>query len=375
MGALKRRGSEEVPVNGKAGNQRLTDVLPEQLLDSMGSGVLALDLQSRVLFINAVLALRLGVDRQACVGKAVSELFGPAKASISTSWRRQSSLRHHDRRFSREVEWHDGGQVHYMREDSTPLLDKSGQMIGRLYSYHDLNWEKTIDHMKSEFISIASHELRTPMTSIKGGIDLVLGVYAGGLDKEAVELLEVAQSACDRMVRLINDILDLSKIEAGQIQLKLHPFYLADAVEQSMRSLEPLAAKDEITFKLDCTQELPRVTADRDRIEQVITNLLSNAIKFSPAKGEVRVDLSTDGQWVTCGVSDQGCGIKEEDIERIFGKFQQAGSPQRGSGTGLGLSIAQALITEHKGKIWAESGLGKGSRFVFCLQAIADATA
>jgi signal transduction histidine kinase len=171
------------------------------------------------------------------------------------------------------------------------------------------------------------------------------------------------------MVRLINDILDLSKLEAGQIQIKLHPLYLADAVEQSMRSLKTLAAKDEITLTLECPQELPQVTADRNRIEQVITNLLSNAIKFSPAKGEVRVDLSTDGEWVTCGVSDQGCGIKEEDIERIFGKFQQAGSPQRGTGTGLGLSIAQALITEHKGRIWAESSLGKGSRFVFCLQA------
>lgn len=350
------------------------DVLPELLLDSMGSGVLALDLQSRVLFINPVLARRLGVDREACVGKAVSELLDPAKAKIVASWHRQRSLRP-GRKYSREVEWHDGNQVHYMREDSAPLLDRSGQAIGRLYSYHDLNWEKTIDQMKSEFISIASHELRTPMTSIKGGIDLVLGAYAGGLDKEAVELLEVVQSACDRMVRLINDILDLSKLEAGQIQLKLHSLHLTDAVEHCMRSLGPLAAKDEITLKLDCQQELPQVTADRNRIEQVITNLLSNAIKFSPAKGEVRVDLSSDGQWVTCGVSDQGCGVKEEDLDRIFGKFQQAGSPQRGTGTGLGLAIAQALITEHKGKIWAESSLGKGSRFVFCLQAIADATA
>jgi signal transduction histidine kinase len=240
-------------------------------------------------------------------------------------------------------------------------------VVGRLFAYHDLSWEKTIDQMKSEFISIASHELRTPMTSIKGSVDLILGGCAGDVSAESLELLQVAHSACDRMIRLINDILDLSKIEAGQIKLKLAPLNLTDVVEQSLRGLKTLAARDQITITLLASEGLPPIEADSDRIEQVVTNLVSNAIKFSPAMGVVKVELSSDDQWVRCCVSDQGCGIKEEDLDRIFGKFQQASSPQRGVGTGLGLAITHGLVTEHGGKIWAESRLGQGSRFVFCL--------
>jgi signal transduction histidine kinase len=247
------------------------------------------------------------------------------------------------------------------------LREVSGAVTGRLYSYHDLSWEKTIDQMKSEFISIASHELRTPMTSIKGSVDLILGGCTGEINKEALELLEVAHGACDRMIRLINDILDLSKIEARQIKLKLAPIQLGDAVDYSLRSLKSIAEQDGISFKVESSQDLPFVEADRDRIEQVVTNLVFNAIKFSPAKGEITVSLWADDGWVSCSVADQGHGIKEEDLDRIFGKFQQLGSPQRGGGTGLGLAITHALITEHRGKIWVESRVGEGSRFVFRL--------
>ncbi len=139
-----------------------------------------------------------------------------------------------------------------------------------------------------------------------------------------------------------------------------------------MTSLKPLAAKDEITFELKHPESLPFVEIDRDRIEQVVTNLVANAIKYSPAKGTIKVDLIGDSDWVTCSVTDQGCGIDENDLDRIFGKFQQVGSPQRGGGTGLGLAIAQALVAEHRGKIWVESRVGEGARFVFSVPAAAN---
>ncbi len=167
-------------------------------------------------------------------------------------------------------------------------------MIGRLFAFHDLSWEKTIDQMKSEFISVASHELRTPMTSIKGSVDLILAGCAGEISPPALELLEVAQSGCDRMIRLISNILDLSKIEAGQIQLRLDLLDLGTVVERSLRSMRPLADQAGITLKSSCTSEIPQVEADSDRMEQVITNLVSNAIKFSPANAEVEVNLSAD---------------------------------------------------------------------------------
>ena len=340
------------------------------ILDSLTSGILAVDLDSRVLFVSVALCRRLGIDRDAWHGKPAWGLFGTANPRISA--KRSALYRLDPRRAGtrteyREIEWDDGNRIVHLREDSSPLYDNAGQLIGRLFAYHDLSWEKTIDQMKSEFISVASHELRTPMTSIKGSVDLILGGCVGEVSREAQELLEVAHSACDRMIRLINNILDLSKIEAGQIQLRLELIDVAVIVERSLRSMNTLAAQAGIKLKPSFPSGLPSVEADIDRIEQVITNLVSNAIKFSPAQGEVEINLSVDNKWIRCSVSDQGCGIAEKDLSRIFGKFQQAGLPQRGAGTGLGLAITYALVTEHKGKIWVESQVGRGSCFVFCL--------
>jgi signal transduction histidine kinase len=344
--------------------------LPEIILDSLTSGVLAVDLEDRILFLNAPLSQYLMVDRQVWTGKPAADLFNSFGSQLSAKGKlayRRDPLREGGRTRTRELEWKDGGRVMHLREDSGPMRDDSGKVMGRLYAYHDLSWEKTIDQMKSEFISIASHELRTPMTSIKGSVDLILGGCTGEINDEARELLGVAHSACDRMIRLINDILDLSKIEAGQIKLKLAVFQLSDAVDYSLRSLKTIAEQDGISFKVESSHSVLCVEADRDRIEQVVTNLVFNAIKFSPANGEITVSLSADDKWVTCSVSDHGSGIKEEDLDRIFGKFQQLGAPQRGGGTGLGLAITHALVTEHRGKIWVESQPGAGSRFIFRL--------
>jgi PAS domain S-box-containing protein len=340
------------------------------ILDALESGILAVDLEMNVLFVNRALAKRLGTSAEKCQGQSAAGLFDSIAEGIPAARRPLYRLR--ERRLnpgtrSREVKCLDGQRVMHLREDSAPLRDESGQLIGRLFAYHDVSWEKTVDQMKSDFMSIASHELRTPMTSIKGAIDLILGGCAGEVSGGTEELLGVAQTASDRMIRLINDLLDLSKIEAGQIKLKLEPLNLVDVAQRCLRTLKPLAGQDDIRLRLDAPENLPCIPADADRIEQVVTNLVSNAIKFSPAHGEVLVEISAAQEWLSCSVSDQGCGIKEEDLDRIFGKFQQASSPKRGAGTGLGLAITHALVTEHGGKIWAESKVGQGSRFVFRL--------
>lgn len=339
------------------------------VLDSLTSGVLVLDQTSRVIFMNAALANRLKVDRDQCQGRPAADLFSSLTVGIPvqrTPLYRALSLLDSSRVQSREVQCMDGEQIVHLREDSGPLRDPSGRLRGRLFAYHDLSWEKTVDRMKSDFISIASHELRTPMTSIKGGIDLVLNGRTGPVSEDAAGLLGVARTACDRMIRLINDLLDLSKIEAGQIGLKLEPADLSCVAERVLHSLRPLAAGENIRLSLVVPEDLPMISADVDRMEQVITNLISNAIKFSPAHSEITVGISSDHKGICCSVSDQGSGIKEEDLDRIFGKFQQASMPLRGASTGLGLAITRALVMEHGGKIWAES-LGQGSRFVFWL--------
>jgi PAS domain S-box-containing protein len=374
---MKTKSSELGPSARPAAGRVESSVigaLPGIVLNSLTSGVLAVDSDGRAVFVNAALSRDLGIDREKWEGQPATELFRPVTSQVPPKRLPLyclDSLRQSHRTQSREVELRDGGRITHLREDSGPLRDERGNVVGRLYAYHDLSWEKTLDQMKSEFISIASHELRTPMTSIKGAVDLILSGSNGSVSEEAHDLLEVAQSGCERMIRLINDILDLSKIEAGQTQLRLARIDLSEVVDHSLVSLKPLATKDEITFEVQRPERLSWVEADRDRMEQVITNLVANAIKFSPVKGTIRLQLSEEAGWVHCSVADEGCGIKDEDLDRIFGKFQQVGSPQRGGGTGLGLAITQALITEHRGKIWVQSSVGQGSQFIFRLPAVA----
>jgi signal transduction histidine kinase len=174
---------------------------------------------------------------------------------------------------------------------------------------------------------------------------------------------------CERLIRLINDILDLNKIEAGQVRLNLEPTDLAAVAQSSIESLNPLAEQSKTSLKLDKAEPLPQTEIDKDRMTQVLTNLISNAIKFSPPEGEVRVEISAEDGWVQCSVADQGCGIPEDEIGRVFGKFQQLSNSRRKGGSGLGLAISHALISEHGGRIWVESKVNEGSRFTFRLPA------
>jgi len=331
------------------------------ILDSLGSGLIVLDAEERVAFLNRTIADMLHASPEYWTGRPATDLlaamghYALPVAAPRFDWP--------DEFGSREIEWRDAETLRYFREDSSPLAGKSGRVL----AYHDISHEKAVDRMKSEFISVASHELRTPMTSIKGSVDLILSGFAGETSPEMQELLEIAQKSCDRLVRLVNDILDLSKIESGQLKLNLERIDLTDIAVRAICSVKPLADKTEVRLRVDRPTALPIIDADPDRIEQAITNLLSNAVKFSPPQAEVVVELSSDGSWVQCAVRDHGVGIAEKDLHRIFGKFQQLSEGRRRGGTGLGLAITRGLVDEHRGSIWVESRVGEGSRFVFRL--------
>ncbi len=351
----------------------MQEKLPLEILNSLTSGVIAVDGENRLLFVNRAMAKRLGIQPAEWEGRHAAELLGqvaPYLASAQDEMNlRLGWPRNPQAKLSQDIEWRAGEEILHLREDSAPLRDAAGKIVGRLFFYHDISREKSIDRMKSEFIAVASHELRTPLTSIKGSVDLILSGFAGEITSDSQELLEIAQKSCDRLVRLINDILDLAKIEAGQVKLNKVAMDLTDVVERSMRGVKAPADQSEIQLKIERTQNLPLVEVDKDRMEQVVTNLLSNAIKFAPAKSVVTLDLRPDEGWVQCSVIDQGAGIAEVDLPKVFGKFQQVGAKKKG-GTGLGLAITQALVNEHHGKIWVESQESQGARFIFRLPAL-----
>jgi PAS domain S-box-containing protein len=228
----------------------------------------------------------------------------------------------------------------------------------------DLSEWKKLDRMKNEFVSTVSHELRTPLTSIRGALGLLEAGVTGELSDKGIDLVHVARENCERLIRLINDMLDLDKIEAGVLSLDLVDLAPADVVQATLDGIAGMAVVYGIRLEHDIAPT-PMVRGDRDRIVQVLTNLVSNAIKFSPTGSAVRVTVSGTDERVRMSVENPGQGIPAADKEKLFRRFQQldgADNRQRG-GTGLGLAIAKAIVEQHDGRIGFESEPGVRTTF------------
>jgi putative ABC transport system substrate-binding protein len=229
---------------------------------------------------------------------------------------------------------------------------------------------KELDRMKSDFVSHVSHELRTPLTAIKGAVDLILREVAGPLTEKQIHYLSRVRANTQHLAGLINDLLDLSKIESGRMEVKSSRVSLGGLVHDVVEALRPVAAEKVIALEATAREPSILVLADRDKINQVLTNLIGNAIKFTPAQGKVTVSASRNGhESVQVSVSDTGPGVPREEKEKIFAKFYRIAevNGENPKGTGLGLAIAKALVELHGGKIWVESEPSRGSMFSFTL--------
>jgi signal transduction histidine kinase len=247
-------------------------------------------------------------------------------------------------------------------------LNRMTEELGQLYQ----QLEGASRH-KSAFLANMSHELRTPLNAVLGYTELILDQIYGEVPDKIREVLERVQSSGRHLLGLINDVLDLSKIEAGQLTLSLNDYSMADVVQTVVTAVESLAAEKNLTLRMAVPPDLPHGKGDERRITQVLLNLVGNAIKFTEA-GEVAIRaMVSDGQFLVA-VSDTGPGISEQDQQRIFEEFQQGdGSSTRPKGgTGLGLSIAKRIIEMHGGRMWVESSVGKGSTFSFALPILAQ---
>jgi PAS domain S-box-containing protein len=247
------------------------------------------------------------------------------------------------------------------------VRDNQGHPLHLVVQIQDITERRALEQMKSEFISIVSHELRTPLTSIRGSLGLLA---AGVLDDEpetAKKMLKIAASESDRLTRLINDILDLERLESKQALLHKQWCDVASSIRQAMETMQTLASEEAIalvSFPLSA-----QIWVDPDRIVQVLVNLLSNAIKFSPANSTIVLTAEVQGDRILFQVQDRGKGIPSDKLETIFGRFQQidASDARVKGGTGLGLAICRNIVSQHGGRIWVESVLGEGSTFYFTL--------
>jgi PAS domain S-box-containing protein len=262
---------------------------------------------------------------------------------------------------------HNDGNIRYCRMKSVPIFSELGEQITHVGITEDITDSLAIEKMKNEFISIVSHELRTPLAAIHGSLGLIASGVLQNQPETAQQMLRIASTDTERLVRLVNDILDLERLEAKKFNLAKRWCDAAELMVQSVTTLQPLAVQNNI--KLLVLPSSVQMWADPDRIIQTLVNLVSNAIKFSPPKTTVTLSAQEQPDLVLFTVQDQGRGIPHDKLETIFARFQQvdASDSRDKGGTGLGLSICRSIIQQHGGKIWAESLLGKGSTFYFTL--------
>ncbi len=230
---------------------------------------------------------------------------------------------------------------------------------------------KAVDRMKSDFFSMVSHELRTPLTSIMVGTSMLLGGMGEERSEKEKEILDIITKESQRLIALVNSILDLTKMESGMMDYNFTPTEMMPLIRQAIAEIEPLAMAKEIRFQINNPQNLPVIQMDRERILQVLRNFIGNAVKFTPAGGQVTVSAAPKEGTLKVCVKDTGPGIPKENLANIFDKFQQGPSQDSNliKGTGLGLAIAKHIVAAHRGKIWAESEAGQGSSFFFALPA------
>jgi signal transduction histidine kinase len=266
--------------------------------------------------------------------------------------------------------------------DEEPFNDKDQEFATRLASHAALALQnaslfeqvKSANQAKTEFMSVASHELKIPMTSIKGYAKLLEMTAGAALNDQQKEFLRIIGSNIDRMNRLVSDLLDVSRIEAGRLQLELEEVSIRDVVDEVVQSVETQIQKKELNLAIDIPPAIPKVWADHGRMVQVMTNLISNAYKYTPGGGRIAVGAQergsrNNGRHISIYVTDTGLGIAEAEQEQLFNKFFRADNPavREEPGTGLGLAITKSLIEMHGGTMWFESELGKGSTFGFDL--------
>jgi signal transduction histidine kinase/FixJ family two-component response regulator len=252
-----------------------------------------------------------------------------------------------------------------LRALSAPFFGPDSQVLGTVTVFHDVTHFKELDEMKNDFVRMVSHELRSPLAAIKQQHAVILDGLAGELTEKQRELLSRAHAKIQGLLDLINDLLDVAKMEAGYGQLEQVPLDLREILGELVELMRERAASQKVTLRLAVTDGLPLIQADRRSMEEVFSNLVSNAINYSPGGGEVRIAAISHGDYLEVVVQDKGIGIEAEEIPKIFDKFYRVKSPKTRQviGTGLGLALVKGLIEAHRGSVEVESQVGVGTTF------------
>ncbi|MFH1909417.1 MAG: ATP-binding protein, partial [Chloroflexota bacterium] len=361
----------------------------QAILEAVADGVLVTDANDEINFINSSTKRILGLQAEMTVGQSLENFVGLFGKTTQTwtqtirSWSEDPTSYHQGDTCAEQLTLENG---HVVLVHLAPVIWRN-EFLGTVSIFRDITHEVEVDRLKSEFVATVSHELRTPMTSIKGYVDLLLMGASGTLDENQTHFLpsrccaEIVRSNTERLSILVNDLLDISRIEVGRVSLSLQPIDLREVAEDVMAEVlhRSQAENKPMGLSLDAPPDLPRVYGDLERVKQILGNLVVNAYHYTPENGRISIHLQTVDGEVQVDVVDNGCafgnhngiGIPPADQDCVFERFFRGEDPLvlATPGTGLGLSIVKQLVNMHKGRIWITStGVpGEGSTFSFTL--------
>lgn len=347
----------------------------QAILQSIADGVVVTDTRGRIILINAAAERILGTCRQAILRQDVRNVFAAfepggreemlkAMESLAANPTAEQST-------PRIIQSTLAMEQTTVSAHLAPVFSSKQEFVGIVSVFRDITREVQADIAKTEFVSTVSHELRTPLTSIKGYTDLLVAEAMGPLTAGQKQFMGIIRNNADRLTALINDLLDISRIESGRVKLDLQPLQIQDVVQNIVESLGNQIKEKGLVLRVEVPEHLSPVQGDRDRLTQVLTNLVSNAQRYT-LEGEVAIVVSQMPGVLRVDVSDTGIGIAPEDQGKIWDRFFRASHPvvDEAGGTGLGLSIVRMFVEMHGGRIWVDSELGKGSTFTFILPVI-----
>lgn len=341
-----------------------TERTTQLAIDSLPDAVLVVDTAGKVELANEVAGRLVGLKP----GDVITDSSLPWLADI---WRRISNTDHSSELNDYEsiVHLEVRGEVRHFLPRSAPILNKEGRLIGTTVVLADVTGLRRLDAMKNSLLSLVSHELRTPLTSARMVLHLVAGHKVGPLTPKQDELLSAARDDTDRLHQIVENLLDMSRIESGRALMELRPLDPEDLVREVIDSLGAAFQSQEVELEAELDPSLPQILADRTRIGHVFANLLMNSLRYTPAGGRVRIGAQARGAFIEFAVTDTGCGIPREFLHRVFEKFYRVPGQAGSSGSGLGLCIAKDIIEAHGGQIRIDSTAGAGTTVAFTLQA------
>lgn len=373
------RDELEEEIQGLRGELRRTTAQRERVenvIRSVAEGLVVLDNEGKIQMLNPAAEKLLGITQGQAIGVPMSQSLKTEHIVALT----KGPLLDEGAEVGKEIEVRsiDDETRKILQASSAVLQNEQGRTVGVVAVLSDITRQKKLDEMKSQFVAHVSHELRTPLVAIEQSLAILQARDTGEITPVQENFLSIAQRNISRLSRLVNDLLDVAKLEAGQMKLNIIPFKICDLVHHVAETVRALAESKAVAIEEKFPEADVEVEADADRLIQVITNLTGNAIKFTPSGGRISVEINPDLRdqgvsqepCIAISVQDTGVGIPREDQEKIFRKFEQGNAPslsrQLGS-TGLGLTIAKEIVELHGGKIWVESQEGEGSRFVFVI--------